>query len=57
MQVPTTPADIADAMDPWEAVNGPTDLYEQLVAHLGEPLAGALWAEACFLYDDTHATT
>lgn len=54
MQVPTAPADIAAAMDPWETVNGPTDLFEQLVAYLGEPLAAALWTEACFLYDDAH---
>lgn len=54
MQVPTTPAAIADAMDPWEAVNGPTDLYDQLVTHLGETVAAALWVEACYLYDDAH---
>ena len=54
MPVPATPENIAAAMDPWEAVNGPTDLYDELVTHLGATQAGDLWDRACTVYDTTH---
>ncbi|WP_367134522.1 MULTISPECIES: hypothetical protein [Streptomyces] len=54
MNVPNTAEAIAAAMDPWEAANGPTDLYDELVTHLGRDTAWKLWREACFIYDATH---
>lgn len=54
MPVPTTPEDIAAAMDPWEVANGPGDLYDELVAHLGKPRADDLWTAACHAYDAMH---
>lgn len=42
-------------MDPSEAANGPTDLYDELVAHLGKPRADELWTQACTVYDALHA--
>jgi hypothetical protein len=41
-------------MDPWEAVNGPTDLFDELVTHLGPTQASELWDRACAVYDATH---
>ncbi|MFF4403778.1 hypothetical protein [Streptomyces sp. NPDC001404] len=54
-QVPTSPEDIAAAMDPWEAANGATDLYDELVTHLGQDKAWELWRQACIVYDATHS--
>jgi hypothetical protein len=48
--VPSAPEAIAAAMDPWEAANGPTDLYDELVAHHGKPRADELWTAACNAY-------
>lgn len=55
MQVPTTPEDVAAAMDPWEASNGRNDLYDELVAHLGKTAADDLWSRACAAYDALRA--
>ncbi|WP_063801996.1 hypothetical protein [Streptomyces sp. WM6378] len=51
VSVPRTPEEVADAMDAWEAANGTTDLYDELVAHLGTVTADNLWDAACRLYD------
>ncbi|GAA2108050.1 hypothetical protein [Streptomyces synnematoformans] len=53
--VPTTPETLAAAMDPWEAANGPDDLWHELVAAVGDTEANRLWAIACGLYDEKHA--
>jgi len=50
--VPTSPEAVAAAMDPWEAANGTTDLYDELVTHLGKPHADRLWDAACNAYDN-----
>lgn len=56
MQIPTTPEAVAAAMDCWEDANGTTDLYDELVTHLGPGQAGDIWGRACNVYDATHAT-
>lgn len=54
--VPTTAEDIAAAMDPWEAANGPCDLFDELTAYFGQERAAILWSDACRIYDNNHTT-